>query len=278
MVLRIAARALPRALLGLADEAAWDRGVVLIAAHPDDETIGAGGVMPRLPLLAVVHVTGGVPADRRWWGVAGQTDRAYGEARRGEAARALRLAGVRADRIRALGREDQRASFALEALARDVAVLLDELRPGVVLTHAYEGGHPDHDAAAFAVQGAGGLAAAPPTVLEFTGYHAWGVGIATARFLPAPAGDGASVPLGAADRARKQRMLGCFATQYATLAQFPAGAREHFRVSPGYDFTRPPHPGTLNYERFGWGITGPEWCALATAALRALGLRAGLPC
>ena len=35
--------------------------------------------------------------------------------------------------------------------------VLDDVRPDVVLTHAYEGGHSDHDATAFAVHLAAGV-------------------------------------------------------------------------------------------------------------------------
>jgi LmbE family N-acetylglucosaminyl deacetylase len=276
-----AERPLPPALLRLADERAWAAGAVLIAAHPDDETIGAGGVMPDLPLLAVVRVTDGAPLDRRWWGDPSQPSRdAYAEARRRELADALALAGVGADRMRTLGRVDQRASDELAALAREVAALLDDLRPGVVLAHPYEGGHPDHDAAAFAVHLARELmSAAPPVVLEFTSYHASGDSIATGAFLPSGATATAEnppeavIPLAPEERERKRRMIACFASQAETLAQFPVGEVERFRAAPEYDFTQAPHGGTLYYERFDWGGTGDEWRARATAALEALGVR-----
>ena len=35
--------------------------------------------------------------------------------------------------------------------------------------------------------------------------------------------------------------------------------RERFRPTPGYDFSRPPHPGLLWYERLGWPLDGARW-------------------
>jgi LmbE family N-acetylglucosaminyl deacetylase len=149
-----------------------------------------------------------------------------------------------------------------------------------VLTHPYEGGHPDHDATAFAVHLARELmSAAPPVVLEFTSYHLSGDGIATGAFLPAGVTASAENPPAAAlalaleERERKRRMIACFASQAETLAQFPVGEVERFRVAPAYDFTRAPHDGTLHYERFDWGCTGEEWRARAAVALDALGVR-----
>jgi N-acetylglucosamine malate deacetylase 2 len=262
-------------LYALAPEAAFRAGTVVLAAHPDDETIGAGGLLRHLPNVAVAHVTDGAPRERRWWGAPHLPTRAdYARLRAEELARALDLACVPRDRRRSLGREDQRASLDLAGLARDVADLLADLRPGVVLTHAYEGGHPDHDAAAFAARAARDLmmqrGADPPVLLEFTSYFARGDGIATGNFLPS-ASDVVAIELSDGDRERKRRMMACFASQAETLRPFAADV-ERFRVAPEHDFARAPHGGRLHYERFEWGTTGAEWRARAAAALDALGL------
>lgn len=270
----------PAPLLALAGEHAWAAGTVIVAAHPDDETIGAGGILPYVRPKAVVHVTDGAPHDRRWWGDPSLPSReAYAEVRAAELACALAVAGVGSERMHTLGRADQRASADLAALARDLATLLGRLRPGVVITHPYEGGHPDHDATAFAVHAARALmAGAPPVIVELTSYHALGDGLEAGSFFPADGCEPVRVALTAGDRDRKRRMLGCFGTQQATLAQFPVAGAERFRAAPGYDFTRPPHAGTLHYERFGWGCTGEEWRARAAAALGALAIAEGAPC
>ena len=261
--------------LALAADEAWSKGVLIVAAHPDDETLGAGGVLPHLPLLAIAHVTDGAPADPRWWGDPAFRSRdEYAYARRVELNRALELAAIPPGRDRALGYRDQRAMHHLADIADDVARLIDELRPGVVLTHSYEGGHPDHDAAAFAVHAARELAGGnAPAVVELALYHADEKGIATGDFLPGDA-DVVSIPLSRVDQERKRRMLACFATQAATVALFPELGVERFRRAPEYDFTQPPHAGTLYYERFDFGITGAEWRALAAGALDALGIGA----
>ncbi|HEU4628136.1 MAG TPA: PIG-L family deacetylase [Gemmatimonadaceae bacterium] len=255
---------------------------LVVCAHPDDETIGAGARLGALCDVTLVHVTDGAPTDLRDAHALGIADReTYARARRRERAAALVLAGVDARRVLDLGVVDQEASRALAPLARRLETLLARLRPEVVLTHPYEGGHPDHDATAFAVHAAVGRLAAgggvAPVVLEMTSYHARGRELVTGEFLDAPTaaavrGAARTVALDAAARDRKRRMLACYATQARVLAPFDV-KEERFRIAPAYDFTRPPHDGRLWYEWFGWGgLTGARWRALAADALRALGL------
>jgi LmbE family N-acetylglucosaminyl deacetylase len=123
--------------------------VAVVVAHPDDEVIAAGARLPLLCNVSIVHVTDGAPRAMQDARAAGHATRdAYARARRGEAEAALALAGIPPRRLFALGIADQEASFRLAGLARRLARLLRERTMGVVLTHAYEGGHPDHDATA----------------------------------------------------------------------------------------------------------------------------------
>ena len=138
----------------------------------------------------------------------------------------------------------------------------------------YEGGHPDHDAVAFAVYAGCRLNEMNedwvPAVIEMASYYAAGNGRATASFLPGR-GMVVRLNLSAAERRRKRLMLDCFVTQRETLVGFDTKT-EQFRLAPRYDFTQPPHAGKLYYERYDWGISGAMWRSHAAAALAALRL------
>jgi N-acetylglucosamine malate deacetylase 2 len=248
--------------------------VLLIAAHPDDETAGAGAQLRKFGgRVTIAHATDGAPRDMVDAERAGFTTReAYAETRRMELMNALAYAGIGPSQCRELGRVDQEASFDLAGLSRDVAALLGELRPGVVLTHPYEGGHPDHDACAFAVHCAAAVDGGRAAIVEFTSYHAGRSGLATGEFLPGAVEIPAVVyELGMEERRIKRRMMEAFLTQRTTLGLFGVD-QERFRRAPRYDFTQPPHDGPLLYENFEWGMAGARWRELAAEALKSLGL------
>src|SRR6185437_5421302 len=109
---------------------------IVIGAHPDDEVIGAGALLARLPDAAVVHVTDGAPrneSDAHAAGFAGWAD--YAAARHKEAAAALALAGLAPERLTGLGIADQQATQNLAALAQRLAALLREGGFATVITH-----------------------------------------------------------------------------------------------------------------------------------------------
>ncbi len=138
-----------------------------------------------------------------------------------------------------------------------------QLRPDIIFTHPYEGGHPDHDAAAFAVHHAEHSA----ELWEFASYHRSPLSsdIETGCFLDSPGTE--RIELTAEQRQKKQRMLDCFATQRETLRWFRV-EDECIRRAPSYNFNEPPHTGRLFYESYDWGVQASEWLRLARRAER----------
>jgi LmbE family N-acetylglucosaminyl deacetylase len=123
---------------------------VIISAHPDDEIVGAGGILRRLGKISFIHVTDGSPKDLSDAFKAGFGSRdGYAKARKLELKEAIKFADINPEHFWEIGLVDQEASFNMAGLAIRIAQLLEKVLPCVVLTHAYEGGHPDHDATAF---------------------------------------------------------------------------------------------------------------------------------
>lgn len=260
--------------------------VLVVMAHPDDEVLAVGGRMERMGGSRFLCVTDGAPGDGRDARAHGfGSVEAYRAARRGELEAALGMAGLPGSAAVELrlgdGKvvPDQGVVWRLREVARAVAGEIRGFRPEVVLTHPYEGGHPDHDAVAFAVWAA--VATMPvgdrPVVVEAAGYHAGRGGetvwMETGCFLEcAEPGEVRVCELTDSEQGRKRALLECFRSQAETLGQFGV-TREVFRVAPAYDFGVAPHAGELLYEAFGWGgVTGLDFRARAAAAMEEMGL------
>jgi LmbE family N-acetylglucosaminyl deacetylase len=255
----------------------WAMPAVLIVAHPDDEVLAIGAQLPRLRQLWIAHVTDGAPRNLQDAQAAGfSTRRAYAQARRAELKAALGVAGLSFRRTIRLDWVDQEATSHLLELTAQLEKLLRELKPDVVLTHAYEGGHPDHDATAFAVHAARQLlirrGQSPPELVEMPFYHAEAGEMIRGTFLAHPEIHETVLHLTALERERKRQLLACFRSQQRTLSAFPVEV-ERFRHAPAYDFTQPPHHGRLVYEQFDWGMTGQQWRELARQARTRLALQ-----
>lgn len=248
----------------------------MVFAHPDDESVGIGGNLAKLDAVWFVCVTNGAPRDSTDARRAGCFSREeYAQRRRKEMCAAVREARHDPGRITFLDVDDQEASTNLVHITRAVGANIAAIRPDIVITHPYEGGHPDHDATAFAVHAAIAArrahgAVAPP-ILEMTSYHGSGGGLVFGDFLPDTGPRPITISLGVEARKRKRRLLACHESQTYLLEKIPVEC-ERLRRAPNYDFTQPPHPGRLFYEYFPWGMTGERWRQLAATALSELGL------
>lgn len=269
--------------------AEYAKRTLVVAAHPDDETIGCGALLSGLKAAYVVHVTDGAPRDSRFVPPAFVGNRsAYAERRRHELTRALALAQIGPARTFSLGGVDQEACEEIVRLSRALCELVAELRPDIVIAHAYEGGHPDHDAACVIAHMARALLAENerPLLVEMASYHGAPGRLVTGGLLPRAseplpivARDAFEVlaaldesPMAAivlvlseCDRARKAEMLRCFDSQREVLSPFET-LSEPFRLAPSYDFSEPPHEGPLYYEKLGWPMTGAAFRQRAALA------------
>lgn len=250
--------------------------VLAVVAHPDDEVLGLGGRMRHVAAqLHVAYVSDGAPDDEGFFRPLGFEHREeYAAARRAEALQGLALARVVESRAHALGVTDQQVTPALERVVNWLIVLIARLAPEGVITHAYEGGHPDHDATACAVHVAlerlGGGRGRPCTLWEFASYHLQGTELVRGRFIPDASAAEERVPLDEAARALKLGLLDCHATQREFLSTFPIDA-EHFRLAPRYDFSRPP-AAPFFYDRVDWGVSGASFLCAARRLLQVHGI------
>lgn len=234
--------------------------VAVVVAHADDETLFAGPLLGRLDDGLLVHVTDGAPRDMDDAHRLGfRTREDYAAARARELDDAVVALGAGPER-QGYGVPDQEAVLRLaeitDRLARDLE------GAAVVATHAYEGGHPDHDAVALAVALAVRRMAQPPARVEFASYHLVNDERVWARFWPDPAHPEHVRAFSDQDAARVDAALAAHATQAAVINGWRPRI-ERWRAAPDYNFAAPPPPGACLYDRFGWAMTSARWRALA---------------
>jgi len=241
--------------------------LVILAAHPDDETLGASVVLARFPSSRVIYLTDGAPRDTHLWPPSmGGSREDYAEVRRSEVAKVLAHVGISTEQVFWLGGIDQEATFDIRTLLARLVEFLHAWRMDLLITHPYEGGHPDHDSAALVARlTARSLGSEAPVISEMTSYHVRNGQCVTGEFLnPEPASE-IALELSEDDRRRKRRMLDGYRSQRLVLERFPI-VTERFRIAPAYDFSHPPHDGRLWYECMGWAMTGARWREVAVAA------------
>lgn len=239
----------------------------IVVAHPGDDIAGAGCLISKLDNVNILYVTDGADLDAE----STETDRAaYANRRITECLSALTLAGVSSDRVVSLGLRLNDAALHLPELAHTIAAFLQSSGADIIITHPYEGGHPDHDATAFATHAALRLindnGFRPPAVFEMALRPTEDGSAKVPDFLPAYDWEITTLSLNQSALEQKQRMIDCLQMQRECLKASPPGP-ERFRRTRRYDFTLPPEPGSLHYEKFCHSFSGCDWQTLAQRAL-----------
>jgi len=233
---------------------------VMLVAHPDDEVIAFGALMQRMNKALVVFATDGAPTNRQFW--PGYDSReAYAEVRRQEAREALRMVGAQpvflSDHVTG-GIADQELFRRLPQASLALDKLLAQFAPDCLMTLAYEGGHPDHDACCFIASSAGRRRKIP--VWESPLYHRNADGSRAVQKFPELTGQEIDFRADGGAFQKKMAMFQTYKSQKLVLDGFHPET-EQFRPVANYDFTRPPMPWKLNYEIWQWPMTGSQVAA-----------------
>jgi LmbE family N-acetylglucosaminyl deacetylase len=246
---------------------------LVLVAHPDDETVGCGALLQRMREPVVAFCTDGAPRDDYFWKKYGSRLH-YARVRQEEARRALSSIGVTEIEFLAdaplpsgEGIADQELHHHMEVACERVTNLVRRHHPQAIVTTAYEGGHPDHDSCSVLAASLGRQHEL--TVWEFPLYHRISSGkILYQRFIVPDEREEAVLEVTPEELENKEQMIRAYSSQHPFLFEFDPNL-ERFRRQHAYDYSRPPHPGELNYEAWKWSVTGGQVCAAFGNFIRA---------
>lgn len=202
-------------------------GVLVFAAHQDDEVLGLGLTLAKHrshgDRVTVVFTTNGAGGN---WKESNAVQRAVSLARFKEACDALAVIGIDAAEITCLGFPDGGLHRYIPEVSEDIATLMRTIVPHTIYVHAMEGGHLDHDVTAFVVQKVSARLLIEP-VFEWAEYNIEAPGgqpISDARFAAdpyVPDFDCALTPFDQSELVSKQEMLAKYASQAVSIRYYP---------------------------------------------------------
>jgi LmbE family N-acetylglucosaminyl deacetylase len=201
------------------------QGLIVVAPHPDDETLGLGSMAAQLAAsgvdVAVVSVSDGGAAEPD----ASPSQRIRLESRRrSELRRATEVLEIGAPI--SLGLPDGRLAEHQGELTELLAAILDKAAPGTWCAATWRGdGHPDHEAVGRAAAAA--CARTDTTLME---YPVWMWHWASPADPAVPWNRARSVPVSAWARHRKYLATQCFRSQFEPSAQDRAPVLPEFVV------------------------------------------------
>ncbi|HEY3321836.1 MAG TPA: PIG-L family deacetylase [Planctomycetota bacterium] len=225
--------------------------ILILIPHPDDETAGCCAAIGRARAAGVavygLVLTTGIPAPELFWFLSKRGHAARVERRRKECQASTAALGFTQLEFREL--PTRRVRTTLEETCEVVLQKLALWQIDTLWVPAYEGGHADHDST-------NALAAAirecrpDLKIFEFAEYNN-ASGKTNSQTFPAPNGTEFILSLSPEEVEFKRDRLAAFSSAKIDLSYVDV-RQECFRPLARYDYSRPPHEGTLFYERFHW--------------------------
>ncbi len=226
----------------------FGKRILILIPHPDDEVVGCAAAIARARAQGArvfgVNLSHGCLAQKTmWWWQRGNYQRDV-DLRLSEFTHVAEFLG-----IKMVGANNERAAREiwpnLQMVYGEVMQAMQQCAPDCIWVPAYEGGNPDHDA----------LNALASTiknvpVYEVAEYH-FAHGIPHSNAFLAVKGNEIVVNCTEDEMKMKRAALALYASEQKNLGDIDV-RYESFRPIAQYDYSKPPHEGTLWYERFQW--------------------------
>lgn len=227
----------------------FGRRILILIPHADDEVVGYCAAIGRAQAagaeIFALYLTHGCIDQAIRWPWDRQHHAAHVAKRRAEAETVAALL-----KIKPIGWADRPARHLwrnLFAVYAEIQQAIKDYAIDQIWLPAYEGGNADHDG----LNAVGSkLAATGMSVLEFAEYNFFNAQTNAQQF-PYPNGTETILTLTAAEQQTKRQALALYASEQGNL-NYVGTRQETYRPLAAYDYSKPPHSGTLWYARFQW--------------------------
>ncbi len=203
---------------------------VVVAAHPDDETLGIGGLICQEvnqgKNIVIIFATNGCRGLPEPMSIHERVAMRIEEART-----ALSLPGISPHNVSFLGFPDSESYRYMESLGHDLTRLLAMVHPTAVFVHGIEGGHIDHDVVSYVTQRIC-LRLGIDSVWEWAEYNPkYPLNSPVVAFMEGTSSAGKTFELNEAVLRLKARMISCYESQ-----KLPSGCLRTTEVIRKADF------------------------------------------
>lgn len=226
----------------------FGKRILILAPHPDDEVVAAcasiGRAQAQGAQIFVHFLTHGCIAKETLWPWQRKNYAKLVSRRRAEAEETARFLN-----IEITGFQDRPARHLWQELDQAYQEIKNTIAKHAIdqlWIPAYEGGNADHDGLNALCQKFSGKM----NVLEFAEYN-FTAHQTNAQTFPASKGTETLFSLSKEEQIKKKKALEIYASEKNNLG-YVGLTQECFRPLNAYDYSKPPHDGTLWYARFQW--------------------------
>tara|TARA_Y100000994_G_scaffold126251_1_gene103627 strand:- start:191 stop:940 length:750 start_codon:yes stop_codon:yes gene_type:complete len=229
------------------------KNVLLIAPHPDDEIVGSYIVIKKIlkkKKIVIFFLTNGVIDKNSLWFWERKNHKKKVKIRKNEMKNSMNFLGIKKFYLQDIATRSLKEN--IEKTFKKILQIKKKHKIDSIFCPAYEGGHQDHDVANFICS----RFKKKCKIYEFSEYNYFKKKINNNYFLNSTKKNKV-IFLTDSEKNEKKKLLKIYKSESQNL-NYVSLEKESYREIFDYDYSSPPHEGTLFYKRFSFFSWHPK--------------------